>query len=181
MSEPCQERRKARPFRILYIPFQLFIERFILRREAVPRLARPVEPEPAPTKAGAQLLKTGVPRIDLEQEGLFDAIRTLQAASKAGAVVAGITRVLTFLEHYTEEHLPLEETHMEHIKYPGLAVHRNEHQAFRQQVNEFQGRAAGSDATLRLELINALHGWIREHVMREDVAYCEFAQKNRHR
>ena len=181
MSMPDLDRREKRRFRLLYMSMQAFIDRFILRRRKSAAARPPTSsgPTPATSPSAAPQWKSGVPRMDEQQEAMFEAIRTLQAAIKAGARSEGITNVLAFLEPYTEEHFLLEESYMEHLHYPDSAAHHEEHRMFRHRVQEFRQRSPAGDSNLSLELLNVLHDWLREHVMKEDVACAEFAKAKR--
>lgn len=181
MVDRMQDRRRHGFFRILYIPLNVFIERFILRRKATgpaPKRAPGIDgpPESDAVKVAAQSWKSGVASIDEEQEALFNALRTLQAAIKAGAGAEGITNVLRFLERYTDEHFTLEESYLEHIHFAGAADHKRLHLCFREKVHPLNQRFYEGDASVGLELINLLHGWLKEHVRVEDAAWVEFAK-----
>ncbi len=181
MVERIVDRRRHGFFRILYIPLSVFIERFILRRKPTrPPSKRAPGPdgstEPDAAKLASQSWKSGVASIDEQQGALFNALRTLQAAIKAGAGAEGITNVMRFLERYTDEYFTLEESYLEHIHFTGAADHKELHRGFREKVHPLKQRFDAGDASVGLELVNLLHGWLKEHVRGEDAAWVAFAK-----
>lgn len=184
MPAPFQERRQPRSFRILYMPFDRFFRRFILKKEPAEVTASPeASSDPGLRSNGEKVAawKCGVARIDEPNEALFKAIRQYQAAFKAGAGPGATEDMLAFLEGHVDGHLPFEESFLEHIHFPGLAEHRLGHQAFQHQIHAIRDRALNADASAGLELSQVLFAWMREHVMKEDAVWCEFAKARRKR
>lgn len=184
MSAAFPERRKPRSFRILYMPFDRFLRRFILKKEEAVVAATPdAPPDSGPRLGGekAAAWKCGVARIDEPNEALFMAIRQYQAAFKTGAGTGATEEALAFVLGHVDTHLPFEEAFLEHIKYPDLAEHRRGHQVFQHQIHAIQGRVANGDPSAGLELSQLLYGWMREHIMKEDVVWCAFAKARRKR
>ena len=127
MVEAFQERRQRRTFRILYIPLDGFIQRFLLKKQQeIPPLfgarAATVATTPPPCEKG-QVWKCGVTQLDEQNGHLFEAIRQYQADHKS--VGDGATDgVLAFLEAHMEGHLAHEEAYLDQVRFPGLAEHR---------------------------------------------------------
>ena len=188
MSDPTRKPGAAQAFGLLVTPVGDLLRRVFLRREGAELAAAPPAPEASgeeeildggPARAEAGIWKSGVPRIDEQHQAIFDAIRNFQAAIRAGAGAQGIQEVVDFLERYTRDHFALEEAYMEHLGFPELAGHRQEHRAFLMQVRAARERAEAGDGTLALELSRLLYEWLRRHVMHEDVAYRDFARNRR--
>jgi hemerythrin len=160
-----------------------FLQRFILRTKAEPVAStaevRPMQ-DPAPNPERAISWKCGVTPLDEQNEALFKAIRRYQSALKSGEAHA-TEEALSFLEQHVDGHLALEEAYMEHIHFPGLAEHRQGHRAFEQHIHAFHDRAEGGDPGVGLELSRLLYAWMREHVLKEDPVWSEFARLNRRR
>lgn len=181
MPEAFQERRQQRPFRILYTPMDSFLKRFILRAEggpAVPADRRPVQAPALPSEKPIPW-KCGVPRLDEQNEALFKAIRQYQAALKSGAGSDAMEEALALLESHAEGRLALEDAYMDYIHFPGLAEHRQGHQAFQHQLHAYRGRIAAGDPSAGLELSQFLYAWMREHVLKEDSTWSEYAKARR--
>ncbi len=183
MPAAFQERRKPRSFRILYMPFQVFLRRFILRREAAAAEVLADTPSDPGLRLGGEKApwKCGVARIDEPNEALFKAIRQYQAAFKTGAGTGATEEALAFVLGHVDTHLPFEEAFLEHIKYPDLAEHRRGHQVFQHQIHSIQNRVEKGDPSAGLELSQMLYAWMREHILKEDVVWCAFARARRKR
>ena len=183
MPAAFQERRQPRSFRILYMPFHVFVQRIVLHQENA-SVAPPETPSTTTPASSSEKLaswKCGVPKLDDPNEALFKAIRQYQAAFKAGAGLGATEAVLAFLEGHVDGHLPLEEVYLEHIHFPGLAEHRQGHQAFQHQIHAIRDRVANGDANAGLELSQVLYAWMREHILKEDAVWCAFAKARRRR
>jgi hemerythrin-like metal-binding protein len=184
VPEPFQERRQPRRFRILYISLEGFLQRFVLRNkvgaQVPPSPSEARRPQTAAPSEKSIPWKCGVTQLDEQNEALFNAIRRYQGALKSGDVHA-TEEVLAFLEDHMAGHLALEESYMEHIHFPDLAGHRQGHRAFEHQVHAFRNRIAGGDQGVGLELSQLLYAWMREHVLKEDPVWSEFAKANRRR
>jgi len=188
MSDPFQKPGAPQGSGFLPAPIADLLRRMFLRREGAVLAGAPEAPdapagdevlEGGPAKAESGIWKSGIARIDEQHQAMFDAIRNLQAAIRAGEGAQGIQEVVAFLERYTRDHFALEEAYMERLAFPDLAGHRREHQAFLLQVRAARDRAEAGDGTLALELTRLLYEWLRAHVLREDVAYRDFARARR--
>ena len=186
MSDPFQKPGAGPASGFLPGPIADLLRRVFLRREGAELATAPLAPEPGdgvleggPARTEGGVWKSGIARIDEQHQAMFDAIRNLQSAIRAGEGAKGIREVVAFLERYTRDHFALEEAYMERLAFPELAGHRREHQAFLLQVQAAKDRAEAGDGTLALELTRLLYEWLRAHVMREDVAYRDFARARR--
>jgi hemerythrin-like metal-binding protein len=160
-----------------------FLERFILRKTAAQDVL-PLVGSSSQTPATA-IEKTiqhtcGVPKLDEQNEALFNVIRIFQGCLKSGTESDAMKAALASLGGHVENHLALEEAYLEHISFPGLAEHRSEHQSFRQQLQAIHNRITDGDTAAGLELSQLLFAWLRVHVGREDPVWSEFARA-RHR
>ena len=178
MPEVFQERRQQRPFRIIHIPLDAFVLRFILQRkeaESAPPVQRPPDPPPSPSEKAVPW-KCGVPQLDEQYEAVFKAIRQYQGAFKSGAELADMKKRLESLEHSVESHLALEEAYLEHLGFPGRNEHLRGHRAFRHQLQALSSRLKNGDPGAGMELSQLLFTWLKRHVMREDAAWVDYAK-----
>jgi hemerythrin len=185
MPEAFHERRQRRPFRIIYITVDAFLQRFILRGEGAPIVPPSLEHRPiqaaAPSSEKTNQWKCGVARLDEQYEALFKVIRQFQGALKSGAEVGVMEEALASLGGHVEGHLALEEAYLEHIGFPGLPEHRQGHQTFQQQIHAYHCRIGDGDQGAGLELSQLLFAWMKVHVMKEDSVWSEFAKSRRRR
>jgi hemerythrin len=112
-------------------------------------------------------LATGVAEIDEQHRSLFDWLGQLEcAAADQRAMTAAYC--LTRLGQYTRSHFDAEEALMAGCAYPGLANHRAEHDAFREQLRELQAASLNRDITG--DAIELLRSWLVTHIMVSDMA-----------
>jgi hemerythrin len=183
VPEAFHERRCPRPFRIVYISLQAFLERFLLRRRREPdvlpvKCCQSQAPASSPSEKSVPW-KCGVPRLDEQNAALFKLIRQFQSALKYRAESGVTEEALSSLVSHVEGHLALEEAYLSQIAFPGLAEHRAVHQAFQHQLQEFRHRMADRDPSAALELSQQLFAWLRVHVVKEDSVWSEYAKARR--
>jgi len=182
VPEAFRERRQPRPFRILYMPLGGFLRRFVRKDMPLPVAAPPdAGPTAVPVANGEHALRwqCGVARLDDQTKALFQAIRHYQATVKSGTGSVVIEEMLAFLEGHAAGHLRLEEAYLERIGFPGLAEHRQGHRIFQHQIQAFRDRVADHDPSVGLELSQLLYAWTKEHILKEDSIWCEFARSSR--
>ncbi|HTN51237.1 MAG TPA: bacteriohemerythrin [Anaeromyxobacter sp.] len=119
-------------------------------------------------------LATGIALIDEQHRGLYATVAKLHQAMRQGRMEV-VPEVLEALQAYVGTHFATEEGEMEAAGYPGLAAHRDAHQAF---VVEFlKHRAAlarGATASGVVALSAWLGEWLRDHVRRVDGEMARF-------
>jgi hemerythrin-like metal-binding protein len=178
MSHPT-ERRRHRRFRLLFIDIKDFVRRFILKRHATHLVAGP-RPDVHSPRSGSGLdpsLATGIEQIDRQHQELTAAARRFQEAVQAGSGFEVLTGTMESMIRYAEDHFTLEEAYMAHIKYPHLPAHREDHARLRARISYLQQRVAGGgDLAKVLELSAQLCKYVRDHIVKEDAAYAEFAR-----
>lgn len=60
---------------------------------------------------------------------------------------------------------------MDAVRFPGGAFHRAEHQNFVGHIEFLRSRFASGDAEPTRELFDYLTGWLRHHILIQDMAY----------
>jgi hemerythrin len=120
---------------------------------------------------------TGIPSIDKQHQELFQAVRRLNEAFKAGRGLQEVGQVLAFLSTYTREHFEAEEAYMAKIRFPDQLSHRLEHRVMTRKVEEFQQRYQFSDPTMGMATSLFLYEWLRDHILQKDFAYINHARE----
>jgi len=117
--------------------------------------------------------------IDAQHQTLFAIGRELYAAMSSGQGKAVLARILDRLVQYTAMHFAHEERLMLLHKYPDFAAHKAQHDALTKQVLAFQTEFTGGRATMAVEVLQFLKGWLENHIKVSDTAYtpCLKAQK----
>ena len=82
--------------------------------------------------------------------------------------------VLERLLLYADVHFRREEDLMDYYGYPGLQVHRLEHQRFTTKVKGFIGRHKSSKPIVPVEITVFLRSWLLDHIMKSDRDYKTF-------
>jgi len=113
----------------------------------------------------------GIPFVDDQHAGLFDALSELRAAILKGQPHAVIGRLLQDLLAYTRSYFGAEEAMLAKAEYPGLGEHQKKHKLLTAQMAECVEGYKRSDAALSLHVINFLRDWLTSHILREDRAF----------
>jgi hemerythrin-like metal-binding protein len=117
-------------------------------------------------------LSVGVKVLDEDHKRLIAMVNELYDAMQAGQGREALGRILDGLVRYTKEHFVREEKFFAQSGYPATAPHKQEHDALTQQVIEVQRKyAAGSAATLTLEVLQFLKKWLINHIQGSDQKY----------
>ncbi|ABR50731.1 hemerythrin-like metal-binding protein [Alkaliphilus metalliredigens QYMF] len=86
--------------------------------------------------------------------------------------------VLQELKHYTIDHFQYEEALMEKHHYPGIADHKEAHQAFINKVIEIENQDIDEkQKKIGMDIIIFIANWIESHIMKVDMEYKEFFQE----
>jgi hemerythrin len=112
----------------------------------------------------------GIASIDAPHRELFERADRLIAAMEARRGAAEVSRLLTFLEQYVEEHFREEEALMGGAGYPGLAAHRALHGELEHGLAALRTSYDGSGASslLAIRANQLICDWLLLHVSRDD-------------
>ena len=193
---PPLERRRHGRFRIFYIEFSSFVNRFILgKRESeggakaepekelplsayMEKPAAEVSPKlhskPKP-QSRTPLFNLGIEAIDRQHEQLLAALHRLQKSVASGP--KGATASAEEVKLCAEDHFNFEETFMAQTRFPDLTRHQQDHEYFRQQLQRFKTHAAAGDTFVAMEISASLFHWLQDHILQEDRAYALHSRK----
>lgn len=117
-------------------------------------------------------LSVGVTSIDAQHQNLFAMARELRDAMESGTGSLVVGRLLDRLASYTNMHFAHEERLMQLHGYPGLEVHREEHNRLRQRVEDYRLSLRQGHSCINLQLLLFLKRWLVEHIggMDQDAA-----------
>lgn len=134
--------------------------------------------EPVPNE-----LNLGISELDDQHQAFFLHMVGLRRALTDG--MGGrdkLMKTLRFLEGWVHDHFQAEERLMRTHNYPGILVHRLEHEKFVKVVAEFSRKAHELDARgevtsfLGVEIEHNLENWLTEHIKKMDVRMAEFVK-----
>lgn len=112
--------------------------------------------------------------IEAQHLQLVDALETYDASPVDQA--DKIVKLLTFLEHYTQEHFALEEQEMAARRYPLLEGHAAAHRDVRARVMAVRARFDGEGSTLGVAaaLRAAVGAMLHDQWVAHDRAFQEY-------
>ncbi len=187
MPKPKDEGLNQKLIHMLFTDCRNILGQFTAKEQALPEPAHPEpadqvlheEPTTPPKHGGAAHLPpftSGIKLIDQQHLEMLTAIKELREALSDRRAEPAVAKTLAFLITYTDDHFSYEEAYMEHIQFPGLHKHKDEHAYFRHQVQQLQQRVAAKDTNVALELSAFLCRWLKAHILCEDVAYADYAR-----
>lgn len=122
----------------------------------------------------------GIHEFDEHHKHLVDLINLAFDGFAYKAERDEIEAVLDELSDYATYHFAAEEQWMEAHQYPALPRHREEHQRFCDRVAEIRGEFRRGEAHLSLEVLQFLHSWLTNHILKTDADYGRFARELPH-
>ena len=116
----------------------------------------------------------GIKSIDNEHKKLIDVYNAFYESivKKEGKEKMGLT--IKGLKDYTVYHFTNEEKLMQLYQYPGLELHKKEHDNFIKVVLDFENRYSKEKMILGVEITNFIREWIVKHIMETDKLYTQF-------
>jgi len=176
MNDPSLDRRKHKRFRILYLDFRSFWNRFILGKKAPEGAAarRPPTspaPKPSPQDPPGHGMTAGLRKISEQHQELREAILHLQKELRHPAGDGSHVNAIEHLLHKMNAHFRFEEAYLEHSGHPDLAKQHAEHEQCLAHITELKARAGAGDTSVPLELSTYLFDWLRLHTLQEEAAF----------
>lgn len=121
-------------------------------------------------------LELGVQEIDDQHREIFSHFEKLSSACQSGQGEVVLGEVLTFLDDYVAHHFSSEEALMERYRYPKLPEQREQHDIFRQVIEELRSRSREGlhGHELSLEVDRQLVRWLIQHIRSFDRELAEY-------
>ena len=122
---------------------------------------------------------TGYHLVDHQHQGLFKAINEFADAVEAGAGPVQVDEMLEFLGRYVQEHFATEEFLMTRVEYPGLEVHKGEHERLLQRVTYIKELRAQDPGLVPPEGMNKFLGaWLQNHILMSDMELFTYMREH---
>ena len=123
--------------------------------------------------------KLGLPVIDAEHRELLEVCNQFLDAAHDGQAVPELARILENMILLTRAHFVAEERMLDRHGYPGLVVHKAEHERLLIQAETLLARyrdAAQEDEirNLTIETASFLQTWLLDHIRTNDRPYQPF-------
>lgn len=123
--------------------------------------------------------KLGLPAIDADHRELMELCNAFLEAAQADAPLPEMIAALDRLVIRTRAHFIAEERMMDRNGYPGLAIHKAEHERLLAQADRLKHRLEGVEdmadiRQLTLEIADFLSTWLLDHIKVNDRPYRPF-------
>jgi len=112
----------------------------------------------------------GIEEIDKQHQELLDRMELLRDYMRRGQSRDAVRDTLKFLEAYVVEHFATEVKYMQRYNYPGILLHKKEHEIFLKDLTAFKEQflslqAQGDITTfLGLDIVRKLNVWFTNHI-----------------
>jgi len=120
--------------------------------------------------------ETGIAEIDAQHIRLFEVVNELIESFRRGDLDGQVTGMVDYLVTFTREHFRNEEAWMERQGYPGLEVHRKEHQDFIIGISDLKQRIDGGEHPT-IEVTILLADWLEYHINDQDQVFAEYTRQ----
>jgi len=117
-------------------------------------------------------MSTGVAELDDAHKTLILWVNKLSDAMKSGKGKEEVMSILDFLGNYAQKHFSSEEACMHANRCPTALANKKAHGEFLAYFTKMRGDCETNGVTVSkvLELQGALGNWLRNHIMKIDVA-----------
>jgi hemerythrin len=118
----------------------------------------------------------GITEFDEHHKHLVHLLNMTYDGIKSDAERDELEAVLDELVDYATYHFAAEEHWMSAHEYFGLSKHSEEHERFCKRVVEVQNDFHSGKVNLGLEIMQFLHNWLTDHILKTDAEYGRFAK-----
>jgi len=122
-------------------------------------------------------LVIGIDDIDNQHKKLVVLINDLYRAMKLKQGRKKTGEILANLADYTVYHFNFEKNLFEKHGYPGTREHLKIHDRLVEKVIDYKTQHEEGRAAVTMDLMDFLNDWLREHIMKTDVAYVPFIKE----
>ena len=123
--------------------------------------------------------KLGLPAMDSDHQELLELTNQFLATAQEQGSLSSVLNILDRLILRTRAHFLAEERLLDRHGYPGLAIHKSEHERLLSQLDTLRGRFGEADQAdqthgLTLEAAEFLQNWLLDHIKVNDKPYRPF-------
>jgi len=118
--------------------------------------------------------EVGIREVDEQHRKLFELLSELHAATMSGKEQSTLALILDELIDYTVYHFKTEEDMYVKYDFPGYSEHKRVHDELTAQAVELQEQFREGSATISFDLLDFLHGWLKEHTTGLDQEMAPF-------
>lgn len=121
-----------------------------------------------------EALSVNIATFDEQHHELIDIMNQLDQALRKGEGKAVLDPVLDKLVEYALVHFAAEESLMEQHEFPGLFMHRAQHEEFRRRLAEYLEAHKAGKPGVPVSLLFFMQEWMKEHLSKTDKLYSAF-------
>ncbi len=111
---------------------------------------------------------THITVVDMQHKRLLDLINQLYVSMKAGGSKESVQTSVDALIEYTRTHFSMEEDLMRKNSYPDFDAHKELHDRFVQQVQDYRQKLKTGERLTPADVFNFLKGWLIHHIEKKD-------------
>lgn len=116
----------------------------------------------------------GIEQIDEHHRHLFSVLNTAYTDFINPVPTLNLNALFDELIDYAIYHFFFEEHSMQEHRYPGLSLHRQEHDLFTRRVVVMHEDHTMGRKLISLEVISFLYTWLSTHILQLDAEYGRF-------
>lgn len=126
-------------------------------------------------------LRTGVDVIDEQHQELIGRANNLFSQGVGEASLEKTIETLDYLADYVIMHFSHEEKWMEKLNFPGLAVHKAEHDAFIERYKKTRSQCEECSDSMEIVVLaaNLVSKWLVEHIAITDKEMAGFIKNEK--
>jgi hemerythrin-like metal-binding protein len=122
-------------------------------------------------------MSVGVDILDADHIIIASLINHIDDAKQSGTDERAVGRILRVLIEHAFQHFAREEEMLEAHGYPRLEEHKREHRLVEEQLQELHDAYARTpDPELSREIMEVLHFWLAQHIIKVDMHYKLFLE-----
>lgn len=112
--------------------------------------------------------------IDHDHKTLINMVNELHDAADLGQDYLSLSKILTRLANYTQEHFQREEDLMQASAYPAFKAHREQHRKLLERVIDLTHELENARTLVALETAELLRFWLTSHILLSDKQFAEY-------
>jgi len=129
-------------------------------------------------------LNLGIMELDDQHQAFFlNMVGLRKALTEGSGGRDKLMKTLRYLDTFVDRHFRAEEEYMRRHNYPGILVHRLDHEKFAKAVAEFKKTAMDLDARgevlsfLAVEIEHRLEKWLEGHIRTMDRKMADYLRE----
>ncbi|MBC3872816.1 bacteriohemerythrin [Undibacterium flavidum] len=111
--------------------------------------------------------------IDQDHQALIGMVNELHDAAESEQDYQSLSKILTRLATYTQEHFQREEDLMQASAYPAYRAHKEQHRKLLERVSDLKHELENARTLVALETAELLRFWLTSHILLSDKQFAD--------